>query len=107
METNGVKTNAVGPGEMKVHTIKLNNPAKNPIAAPAPTPSKIPVRITGIIANVATIGPIGIEPKGVKHMMTSSASKMENCTILIKAFRFIKNSSLLLLFLDAAHFIFI
>ena len=29
METNGVKTNAVGPGEMKVHTIKLNNPAKN------------------------------------------------------------------------------
>ncbi|MFR5069865.1 MAG: hypothetical protein ACLTE2_08740 [Eubacteriales bacterium] len=85
METNGVKQMQLDPGEMKVHAIKLNHPAKNPAAAPAPTPStKIPVRINRNLSQwhfATRITVLGLEPKGVKHMMTSSASKMENCTI--------------------------
>jgi hypothetical protein len=67
-DTNGEKTKAIAAcsgGGMKVHTIMLKIPAKNPIAAPAPVPNKRAVIITGIWANVATM-PLknGTEPNG-------------------------------------------
>ena len=68
---------------MKVHTRKLNNPAKNPINVPAFVPSKIAVITTGTMAIVATIPNIGIEPKMVKHTKASIASRIANWAIQI------------------------
>ena len=75
---NGVKINAItGIGGINVQTKKLNNPAKKPIKAPAFFPNNRPLKITGIIDNVATIGPIGIDPNGVKQKNISSDNKSE------------------------------
>ena len=60
---------------MNVQIKKLNNPAKKPIKDPAFFPNNKPLKITGIIDSVATIGPIGIDPNGVKQKNISNANK--------------------------------
>jgi ABC-type Zn2+ transport system substrate-binding protein/surface adhesin len=69
----------IGLGGVKVHTQKLNRPKKNPIAVPARVPNIIAVMMTGTALRVATIGPIGSEPRGVKQTIASIASSIANC----------------------------
>lgn len=47
---------------MKVQTRKLKSPAKKPMRVPAPVPSRIAATMTGSMAKVATIGPMGRLP---------------------------------------------
>ena len=69
----------MGAGGVNVHTIKLNRPVIAPMSVPALVPSSMEVIITGIIASVATIGPIaGSEPNGVKQNTASIAAKSAN-----------------------------
>ena len=76
----GVHTKAIsGFGGKNVQTIKLNKPAMKPIAVPAPGPSRMAAIMTGNMASVATIGPIGMLPRGVKQTMASSARSIANC----------------------------
>ena len=74
--TNGVNKNADGlAGIINVHTIKLKIAIINPSSIPIRSPKVNDAIITGIIASVATIGPIGIEPSGVKQKIASIATK--------------------------------
>jgi hypothetical protein len=83
-----VNKNANGDGGMNVHTIKLNSPKKKPMNDPAIVPSSIAVIMTGKCARVATIGPIGIEPRGVNANIAWIASNIANCTRNIIFFLF-------------------
>ena len=63
--------------------MKLNSPAKNPSIAPFRGPCVHPIMITGTIANVATTGPIGKDPKnGTKHTNASIPRKIAINAIL-------------------------
>ncbi len=79
---NGVNKNAVGNAGIKnVQYMKLNVAIINPIVAPAFNPNVKDAIITGIKARVATIGPMGMEPSGVKQNMNSMAARKHNFNI--------------------------
>lgn len=84
---NGVNKNALGlAGIIKVHTIKLKMAIINPISIPIFFPKVKDAMITGIMARVATIGPIGIEPSGVKQKITSITTKKHTLSVNFKFF---------------------
>ena len=72
---NGVNKNAVGDDcSIKVHTRKLYVAATSPIKRPTFLPKVSDAIIGGIKNNDATIGPIGIDPIGVKQNIASIAT---------------------------------